>query len=158
MGDMRPKPVDLKEFDSLAKLIRWNFPKKEFPRVVDIAGGRGYMATRLARAGYDVTLIDPESNLEHPKVKVLKRRFFVQDADGFDFLVALAPCAASQKAVRAAKRKPIIFAPCRCRWVWPGSRAPSTEAAAFFKKMKVPVRRDGNLFWTLTDNLRVVAG
>ena len=160
MGDMRPSfmRVNLKVFDDLAKLIRYNFPKGEFPRVVDIAGGKGYMATRLARAGYKVTIIDPESDLKHPKIKVLKRKFLVQDADNFDFLVALAPCGASQKAVRAAKRKPILFAPCICRWVWPGNRAPSTEAAAFFRKMKVPVRRDGNLFWTVTDNLRVVAG
>ncbi len=158
MGDMRSKPVDLKAYDNLAKLIRWNFPKKEFPRVVDIAGGPGYMAKRLARSGYEVTLIDPKSDFEHPKVKVLKRNFLVKDAYDFDLLVALAPCGASQKAIRAAKRKPIIFAPCICRHVWPGGRAPSTEAAAFFKKMKVPVRRDGNLFWTLTDNLRVVTG
>jgi SAM-dependent methyltransferase len=137
-------------YDEVLSLIRKEFPKRDFPRVADIAGGDGRMAKRLTKAGYRVTVIDPEESVDrrYRKIHVLRRKFLVKDAENFDLLVALSPCGASQKAIRAAKRKPIVFVPCICRSVWPGRRNPDLETAAFFRKMKVTFKKNGSLIWS----------
>ncbi len=140
-------------FEHVLDVIKREFPCCDYPRVADIAGGHGYMAKLLTKAGYQVTVVDPEADVDYrgkKKIKVLERKFLVKDAEDFDLLVALAPCEASQKAIRAAKKTSIIFAPCICRRVWPGNRDPSIETAKFFRKMKVPFEQEGSLFWSAT--------
>ncbi len=121
----------------LARLTRILFPPADFPRVADIAGGRGSLSTALIREGFKVTLIDPapggytlhrckgrrvlrpsrHSNV--PKgVKLRRKRFLVRHADDFDVLVGAHPCGASKKLVRAARQRPVILVPCWCRSVW----------------------------------------
>lgn len=139
-------------FERVLDVIKREFPKRDYPRVADIAGGHGYMAKLLTKAGYQVTVVDPEADVDYrgkKKIKVLERKFLVKDTENFDLLVALAPCEASQKAIRGAKKTPIIFAPCICRRVWPGNRDPSIETAKFFRRMKVPFEQEGSLFWSM---------
>lgn len=128
------------------------FPPDRFPHVADVAGGEGRFAVALRDAGYKPTVIDPAAPCVPKGVEVWKRKFLVQDAENFDLLIDLGPCDASQKLVRAAKRTPLVFVPCRCRRVWPKPRNTVLEAAAFLRKQKVPFQKDGPMFWAGAPN------
>jgi len=133
------------ENDVLARAMS-TFPPELFPRVADVGGGEGRLALAMREFGYDPVIIDPTP--ASVGLPVLSRRFQVKDAEGFDLIVAVGPCGASQKLMRAAKGTPTVFVPCMCRSVWPGTRHPILEASAFLTRMKVDFRKEGRVFWT----------
>lgn len=152
-GIAAPEPEELGPMgQKVLEHVISTFPPDRFPRVADVAGGDGHLAVGLREAGYKATVIDPAAHCVPKGVVVLRRKFLVQDAERFDLLVGLGPCDVSQKLVRAAKRTPVVFVPCRCRRVWPGSRAAVLEASAFLTKQKIPFQKDGVMFWTGAPN------
>jgi len=132
---------------TLVRVARTLYPPKTHPRVLDVAGGASPVATAFARAGYDVTTIDPHGK-RRKGIRFMKRRFLVRDAEGYDLLLAFRPCAASRKVVRASRSLPTIMIPCMCRSVWPKSDVPYRACAAYFRQLGIPFRRLGLVFLT----------
>ncbi len=140
------RKVHRRQLKEMARAIKKRFPSSEFPRVADVAGGDGRLTSLLIKEGYRVTIIDP-AGCKVKGSRVLKRKFLVRDAQDYDLLVGFYPCQASQKLLRAAKYKPVVFHPCKCRHHWPGGRDPRIEAQAFMKKQGVTYERDGSFIF-----------
>ncbi len=159
------------ELPALGKIVELH-PPEEFPRVADVGGGTGRMAVVLRELGYKVTLIEPVRHrtrgwrrlkngkyravtrlLRGPSlegIRVRRRKFLVRDALDYDLLVAVRPCGASQKLVRAAKYRPLVLLPCTeyCT-VWPGKSGAVANIERCFRDLGVGFRRQGrDLFWT----------
>ena len=140
-----------------------HFPPDHFPRVVDVGGGTTCrIAQALHAMGYHVTVIDPQAPRRGhglpSGVKAIREPFLVRHTRGQDLLVALAPCEATQKVIRAAKRKPLVLWPCGCRHIWPDDASVTRAAPACFREHGIEYRKQGQIFWTPRPKLRSDAG
>ncbi len=139
-----------------ARAVAKRFPPAEHRRVVDVGGYTGHTAQALKKVGYRVVVtIDPEGE-RSPGVALRKRRFLVQDAQGFDLVVGFRPCGASQKIIRAGKYRPVALLPCCCSKIWPpivvrGKTIwpyPISGITKFFHTCGVKFSRVGPVFMT----------
>lgn len=105
---------DSRRFDLFAKLISKNFPVRIYPRVADIAGGKGYLQLALKEHGYSKVIT---FDRRHRQVRRIKRKyaFFSKEIDGdFDLLVGMHPDEATDIIIVEAYRRQIPFCICPC--------------------------------------------
>ncbi len=107
---------DSRRFDLFAKLIFANFPPDKFPKVADIAGGKGYLQIALRRFGYNVTTFDKRKGKRNrPKRFQYQYRYFSDNIrDTFDLLVCMHPDEATDVIIVEATKQRIPFIVCPC--------------------------------------------
>lgn len=104
---------DSRRFDLFAKLIRKNFSPEFYPKVADIAGGKGYLQSALKDLGYTVTTFDKR------RKRVLRSqyqyRFFDKNVkEEFNLLVGMHPNEATDVIIVEASKRGIPFVICPC--------------------------------------------
>ncbi len=124
---------DIKRFEVFADFIERNFPARYFPRVIDVAGGGGYLSLELILRGYEPVLVDPRKTNVRKKVRKerrkemakLERRFelFTPDmAADADLVVGMHPDGATEAICEAASFAHVALVPC-CNY-WRGRSGP----------------------------------
>lgn len=128
---------DRRRFDILARWLLDNFPPHRYPRVADVAGGRGYLSLALSELGYRATVIDPrKTNLGRSDIKRRRGNLFDRQvrpykaiyADHYDVVVGLHPDEATEELVASAIVRPAVIVPC-CNY-WRGPEAHGTSSVA----------------------------
>jgi hypothetical protein len=107
---------DSRRFNLFAKFIKDNFPPEKYPKVADIAGGKGYLQTALRSYGYNVTTFDKRKGRRNrPNRFQYQYRYFDRNIEEeFDLLVGMHPDEATDVIIaEAARRKtPYAVVPC----------------------------------------------
>lgn len=107
---------DSHRFDLFAKMISCNFPKKD-ARIVDVAGGKGYLKEALRQLGYNnvVTMDKNRKAAKKQSSKNYKYGYFNYNiAEHFDCVCAMHPDEATDHAVMYAVQHhvPAFICPC----------------------------------------------
>lgn len=107
---------DSRRFDLFGKFILKNFPPNKYPRVADIAGGKGYLQINLRNLGYKVTTFDKRKGRKNrPGRFQYQYRFFNENIEEeFDLLVGMHPDEATDIIIDEAgnRRIPYAIVPC----------------------------------------------
>lgn len=90
------------------------FPPTHYPRVADIAGGKGYLRLALSERGYDCTTFDHRRTYVRGHGKQVYRWFSPAIKDHFDLLVGLHPDEATDVIILEAARRKMPFMICPC--------------------------------------------
>jgi len=123
---------DSHRFDLFARMVATNFPKKD-ARIVDVAGGKGYLKEALRDLGYTNVLTMDKNRKAAKKQKHLAYKygyFNCNTQEHFDCVVAMHPDEATDHAVLYATkhRVPAFVCPCCIK----------PDAAAFFERYNFP--------------------
>ena len=107
---------DSQRFDLFAKLVARNFPNKS-ARIVDVAGGKGYLKEALRELGYcNVLTMDKNRRAAKKQTHLAYKygyfNYKIQEA--FDLVVAMHPDEATDHAILYAvgHRIPAFVCPC----------------------------------------------
>ena len=87
----------------MLEFIIKNYPASVYPKVLEVAAGRGKLSERLSDVGYDVTIIDPETKKDDlPKNINVKNYYFELDTDisEFDLGIAVFPHSVHENFIR----------------------------------------------------------
>lgn len=107
--------------------IEKQYPANRFRRVLDVAGGAGYVSLELALRGYSPTIVDPRATdlrrkdrrayrLERGRITRLMQPFEAEMAQDADLVVAMHPDGATEEAARASRFAPSMLVPCCNYW------------------------------------------
>ena len=107
---------DSHRFDLFAKMISSNFPKRD-ARIVDVAGGKGFLKEALRQLGYN-NVVTMDKNRKAAKKQIGKNYkygyFDYTTPEQFDCVCAMHPDEATDHAVMYAvhHRVPAFVCPC----------------------------------------------
>lgn len=120
---------DIKRAAIFADFIERNYPPDRFRRVLDVAGGAGYVSVELTKRGYDCVIVDPRrtapAKRDRSMLGRIERRlelFEAEMAKDADLVVAMHPDGATEAATRACVYAPALIVPC-CNY-WDGHEGP----------------------------------
>jgi hypothetical protein len=107
---------DSRSFDLFAKVIFSNFPPKKYPKIADVAGGKGGLQTALREKGYNVTTFDKRKGRRNrPGRFQYQYRWFNENIkDKFNLLVGMHPDEATDVIILEAAKRKIPFVVCPC--------------------------------------------
>ena len=117
---------DKRRFTVTADLLAAYLPRGA--KVLDVAGGRGYLSLALEERGLRSTVIDPrvtglagkhrraQRRGHLAKFHRLVRNFSERELAGYDFAIGLHPDEATEPLARAAGVIPVAIIPCCNMW------------------------------------------
>ena len=107
---------DSHRFELFAKMVATNFPKKD-ARIVDVAGGKGYLKEALRDLGYTNVLTMDKNRKAAKKQKHLAYKygyFNCNTQEHFDCVVAMHPDEATNHSICYAVKHNITAFVCPC--------------------------------------------
>lgn len=106
---------DKRRFSAFAELIREHIPQQS--RLVDVAGGKGYMQAALRALGFDnILTFDKRRRLAKPHRQHMYRYawFSYNQKEDFDAVIAMHPDQGTDHAILYAVKRDVPFLVCPC--------------------------------------------
>jgi len=99
-------------FSTFALMVHQAFPRQE--KIIDVAGGKGYLQYSLRQLGYNVVTYDPKGKPFKRNLSFVKKLFTTTTKVEADLLVGMHPDGATDCiVVQAIKRNvPFAIVPC----------------------------------------------
>lgn len=100
--------------ERLIKLISDNYPVCEYKNILEVGGGSGFFAKKIASLGYDVTIMDPKSqNIDG--INIIKESFDLKtDISNYDLVISIYGCKTADFIIKscALNNKSFFVLPC----------------------------------------------